>query len=103
MRGEEVKINNNDFWINIVDFLQQYWALIEKEDGAEEVTVYFLNDGSGIFAKMHFDRMEIAQKALMQNGFKKYDDPLEKYTEYLNPPEKPYYMIKHTDRERMTS
>jgi hypothetical protein len=100
MKGNEVVINSNEFWVNIVDFLQQYWALIETNDGAKHVTVYFLNEGSGIFAKMDFNTAEIAEKALMQNGFKKYNDPLEKYQEYLKPPVKPYFLIRRIEGHR---
>ena len=103
MKGKEVVISNNDFWVNIVDFLQQYWALVEQKKDSNEVTVYFINEGSGIFASMGFDSNEIAEKALMQNGFKKYNDPLEKYQEYLNPPLKPYFMIQRGERQKVRS
>jgi hypothetical protein len=102
-KGKEVVINSNDFWLNIVDFLQQYWVLIDKSKEDEEVTVYFLNEGSGIFADMRFDSVEIAEKALLQNGFKKYSDPLEKYREYLTPPSRPYYMVRHSEGQRIGS
>jgi hypothetical protein len=101
MKGKEVVISSSDFWVNIVDFLQQYWALIEKKDGSEYATVYFLNESSGIFANMDFDSKEIAEKALMQNGFKKYSDPLEKYQEYLKPPAKPYFLIGRVEGQKI--
>lgn len=103
MKGKEVVINSEDYWVNIVDFLQQYWALIESHKNTEEVTVYFLNDGAGIFAKMEFDSTIIAEKAMMQNGFKKYSDPMEKYKEYLTPPTRPYYMIRRSEGQRVGS
>ncbi len=103
MKGKEVLINNNDFWVNIVDFLQQYWALIDSDEDTGDVTVYFLNEGSGIFANMDFDSIEIAEKALSQNGFKKYNDPFEKYREYLAPPMKPYFIVRRGEGQTIDS
>ena len=93
IKGTEITIKSNDFWVNIVDFLQQYWAVVEVSESSEHVTVYFLHEGSGIFASMNFDNPEIAQKALAQNGFKRYDDPYENFSAYLNPPKKPYFLV----------
>ena len=89
-------IKSKDFWLNIVDFLQQYWALIEKDKETGKSMVYFIHESSGVFATMEFETCEIAEKALLQNGFKKYSDPLEKYSEYLSPPKEPYYMVKRS-------
>ena len=102
MRGTEVKIKSRNFWVNIVDFLQQYWAVVEKNDDSNDVTVYFLHEGSGIFASMKFDNVEIAQKALSQNGFKDYKDPYENFGEYLNPPKEPFYLVKKQGRSLAT-
>jgi hypothetical protein len=93
MKEMEIKIKSKDFWVNIVDFMQQYWALIEKDNGSQSVTVYFIHEGSGVFTKMKFKSHSIAEKALLQNGFKKYNDPLEKYSDFMMPPKEPYYMV----------
>jgi hypothetical protein len=98
IKGREVKIKSRDFWVNIVDFLQQYWAVIEQNEDGNDVTVYFLHEGSGIFASMSFESGEIAQKALLQNGFKNYNDPFENFREYLQPPKAPYHYIKKQGR-----
>ena len=103
MKGKEVVINNTDFWVNIVDFMQQYWGLIEKNTDREDATVYFLNEASGIFATLHFESVNIAEKALMQNGFKRYDDPLENFRDYLTPPRKPYYLVINAKNHKWTS
>lgn len=94
----EIKIESKQFWVNIVDFLQQYWAVIEDNKGSKSVTVYFLHEGSGVFANMKFENREIAQKALIQNGFKNFDDPYENFKEYLNPPKEPYYLVNKQGR-----
>ena len=91
-KDSRIIIKSRDFWVNIVDFLQQYWALIEIDAG--KAIVYFIHEGSGIFATMEFETREIAEKALMQNGFKKFNDPFETYTDYLTSPEEPFYMVK---------
>ncbi len=89
-------IKSRDYWVNIVDFLQQYWALIEFD--TEKAIVYFVYEGSGIFATMEFETREIAEKALMQNGFKKFSDPLETYADYLTPPVEPFFMVKRSGK-----
>ena len=94
MNEMEIKIKSKDFWVNIVDFLQQYWALIDKDDDSAGVTVYFIHEGSGVFTNMKFKSHAIAEKALLQNGFKKFNDPLEKYTDFMLPPKEPFYMVR---------
>lgn len=94
MKEMEIKIKSKDFWVNIVDFLQQYWALIEINDDSPEVTVYFIHEGSGVFTNMKFNSRTIAEKALLQNGFKRFTDPLENYTDFMMPPKAPFYQVK---------
>ena len=98
MKGEEIKIKSKEFWVIIVDFLQQFWAVIELNEDSTNVTVYFLHEGSGVFANMKFENKEIAQKALVQNGFKNFKDPYENFEEYLNPPKEPFYLVKNQGR-----
>jgi hypothetical protein len=93
MKEKEMEINSKDFWVNIVDFMQQYWALIEQDEDSESVKVYFIHEGSGVFASMEFKSQTIAEKALMQNGFKKFNDPTEKFTDFMIPPKEPYYKV----------
>lgn len=93
MKEMEIKIKSKDFWVNIVDFMQQYWALIDKDEDSKSVTVYFIHEGSGVFTNMKFKSFTIAEKALLQNGFKKFNDPLEKYTDFMMPPKEPYFKV----------
>lgn len=103
MQEKKIDIRSKDFWVNIVDFLQQYWALIEHADDSKQVTVYFIHEGSGVFANMKFDNNDIAEKALMQNGFKKYSDPYENYQEFLVPPKAPFHTVKYKAGQTMAS
>jgi hypothetical protein len=43
-----IAIQNTDFWVKIVEMLQQNWAVIEAED-ENAARVYFINDTSGVF------------------------------------------------------
>lgn len=90
MKKKEIKFNSTDFWTNLIDFVQNYWALIE-ENGSE-VKVYFIHECSVVFSEMSFETKETAEKALRQNGFKSYYDPLEDFSKYMRPPEGPYYL-----------
>ncbi len=49
----EIEIVTRDYWLKIVDFLQQNWALID-EDAIGGINVFFLSDTSGVFDRMTF-------------------------------------------------
>ena len=44
---EHVEIKSADFWIKVVDMLQQNWAVIEPLD-VGGVQVYFIGDRGGV-------------------------------------------------------
>lgn len=48
LMNEPVTIHSTDFWVKVVEMLQQNWALIEDEV-AGAVRVYFISDTSGVF------------------------------------------------------
>ena len=51
MWGKDVDIVSHDYWVKIVEMLQQNWALIDDlPDG--QVRVYFISDASGVFDEM---------------------------------------------------
>ena len=83
-------LNSEKYWVKIVDYLQQNWALIERSETDEKVTVFFIQDSSMIFDKIEFDQVRDAEKALEKNGFKLYLDENENFTEFIVPPKKPY-------------
>lgn len=43
-----VEIVSRDYWVKIVEMLQQNWALID-ESAKSRCTVFFLHDLSGVF------------------------------------------------------
>ena len=63
-----LNINSRDYWVKIVDFLQQNWALIDV-NGDSTVTVFFIHDRSGVFDRLNFPAMTEAQQGLRKNGF----------------------------------
>lgn len=84
----DVSVKSDEFWVKIVEFLQQNWALIDE---GEKVKVCFIHDGSGVFDEMEFSTIQEAEKALGRNGFKKYLDPDEKFTDFISPPKRPFF------------
>ncbi|MFC2175654.1 hypothetical protein ACFLR1_01620 [Bacteroidota bacterium] len=88
MKRKEIVINADEFWVKIVDFLQQNWALIEVGD---KITVWFIHDASGVFDQMEFETVEQAEAGLSRNGFKKYLDPNQKFTQFIGHPKRPFF------------
>ena len=85
-----IELKSDVFWVKIVDFLQQNWAIVEKNENNKKVIVFFIQDASMIFDKIEFDTIEEAEMALARNGFKLYLDKNENFTEFIVPPKKPY-------------
>lgn len=84
----EIIINSEEFYFKVTSFLQQNWALIEL---GEKVTVWFIQDGSGVFDKMEFETLDEAVFGLMRNGFKRHADPDKNYAEFIHPPRRPFF------------
>jgi hypothetical protein len=84
-----IQIKSDDFWVKIVEFLQQNWALIEEDES--KYIVWFIHDGSGVFDKLGFNNLQEAADGLTRNGFKRYLDPTEKFTEFISPPKRPFF------------
>lgn len=85
---KEINVRSNEFYVKVVDFLQQNWALIENEN---QIIIWFIDDNSGVFDRIIFDNLDEAEKSLLRNGFKKYLDPDEMFTEFLRPPQRPFF------------
>lgn len=83
---KNIELNSETFWVKIVDFLQQNWALIEMID--DKVIVYFIQDASMVFDKIEFKTIEDAEKGLLKNGFKLYLDNNENFQDFIVPPKK---------------
>ena len=71
--NEPVSITNTDFWVKIVEMLQQNWAVIEP-DAAGEVRFYFVSDTGGVFDEMALRSTTDARQALQRNGFRRFAD-----------------------------
>ena len=90
---ETVSIKSDDFWVKVVEMLQQNWALIEeKPEGG--VCMYFIGDTGGVFDELSFSSADEAVAALRRNGFKYFagDESLQSF---LRPPEPPYHRKSH--------
>jgi len=88
-----VALNNDDFWVKVVEILQQNWAVIEPE-ATEAVRVYFISDASGVFDEIAFPSAEQAADALRRNGFSRYADSLDLQS-FLRPPSAPFHRGHH--------
>lgn len=85
---KKIELKSEIFWVKIVDFLQQNWALIEVIDN--KVIVFFIQDASMIFDKIEFKTIEDAENGLLKNGFKLYLDENENFQDFIVSPNKPY-------------
>lgn len=83
---KKIELKSEIFWVKIVDFLQQNWALIEVIDN--KVIIFFIQDASMIFDKIEFKTIEDAENELLKNGFKLYLD--ENFQDFIVSPKKPY-------------
>lgn len=95
MNREEIILKNSEYWVKIVEFLQQNWALIEPNQNGEGVKIYFFGDTSGIFDIIDYPNKEQAEEALLRNGFRLYDDPLENFKEFIGRPQTPFHWREH--------
>lgn len=91
---KHIKIKSNDYWFKIVEFLQQNWALIEKNSESIECTVYFINDASGVFDRLQFPSEEDAINSLTNNNFLRYSDDAEAQKAMASP-QPPFFETEH--------
>lgn len=81
-------------WREIVQFLQQNWALVDEDTSSAVCTVFFFGDTSGVFDRLRFPSVAEAEVALLRNGFKRYDtDP--KAPEFIARPEPPFWESRY--------
>jgi hypothetical protein len=91
--NEPVEIRSTDFWVKVVEMLQQNWALIEEEP-AGAARVFFVSDASGVFDEMTFLSTVAAQHALGRNGFTRFADNAHLQS-FLRTPPAPYHRAMH--------
>jgi hypothetical protein len=90
--NELVAIRSSDFWVKIVEMLQQNWAVIEPyEDG---IRIYFINDVGGVFDEIPFSSEQVASDALARNGFRRFLDHPDLQS-FLRPPSPPFRRTAH--------
>ena len=95
-----MQIASRDYWFKVVEMLQQNWALIEPAERG--VTVFFLQDASGVFDQLAFTSVQEAEVALQHNGFRRFADE-EEAQGFLTPPEPPFHPVKHPNRRIYSS
>ena len=93
MREIEVEIYSRDYWVKVVEMLQQNWALIDQGT-QENAVVLCVHDRSGVFDRIVFDSVAIAQSSLRRNGFRRYSEELQ-LQQFLSPPEPPFMESSH--------
>jgi len=91
--SEPVPIQNEDFWVKVVEMLQQNWAIIEP-DAAGGARTYFITDVSSVFDEITFPSAEAAAGALQRNGFCRYADSPDMKS-FLRPPSAPFRRGAH--------
>ncbi|MEJ8821550.1 hypothetical protein WKW80_05800 [Variovorax humicola] len=84
-----VEIRSRDFWVKVVEMLQQNWALIDDDTDSKQCTVYFVDDLSRVFDRLPFKDFAEAEAALARNGFDRFADS-SSLQEFLVPPEPPF-------------
>ena len=94
----EIEIASRDYWVKIVEFLQQNWAPIAPGSNAD-VTVYFMHDRSGVFDRLSFHNREEAEAALARNGFERFAANPNLRT-FLIPPRAPFHEDDHDNASR---
>ena len=90
-----VELHSRDYWVKIVEMLQQNWALIDPEYENGQVRVFFFHDLSGVFDEMTFPTMREAERGLYRNGFERLDDNKELREFFRVPPAPPFWSDEH--------
>ena len=91
--SQPVPIKSRDFWVKVVEMLQQNWALIDPEVG-DSARVLFINDTSGVFDEMEFSSVSAAERALEKNGFRCFAASADLQS-FLSPPPAPFQRTTH--------
>jgi len=89
---QPVHIESREYWIKVLEMLQQNWAIIEpsSEAGGDPCEVFFIDDNSCVFDRLRFDSAQEAEKGLARNGFSRYD-PDPQMLKHMPPPSAPFY------------
>ena len=91
--SDSVLIRSRDYWVKVVEMLQQNWALIDPGEN-DAVRVYFISDTSGVFDEIVFPSVGEAHRALGRNGFRRIVEDRELQS-FLTPPPPPFRRADH--------
>lgn len=90
----DVEIESRDYWFKVVEMLQQNWALIDSENESGESTIYFINDGSGVFDQLKYTTRKETIESLIKNGFSLYSEDAQAQ-KFIAPPKPPFHEAQH--------
>lgn len=93
MEKKKIHISNDKYWMKVVDYLQQNWAVIER--ASNKVIVYFFDDLAGVFDSIEYEDEETAKRELRWNGFSPYDEESAETRSVIPSPEPPFYESPH--------
>lgn len=91
--SETMPIEGLDFWVKVVDMLQQNWAIIQY-DPSDGARVFFISDRSEIFDQLTFRDVTEAEIALARNGFREFANAAD-LKSFLRAPLPPYREGRH--------
>jgi len=91
--NEPVAIQDTDFWVKVIEMLQQNWAVIEP-DATTGVRLYFITDTSGVFDEITFVSTVEASDALCRNGFRRFSDAPDLQS-FFRQPSEPFRRSSH--------
>lgn len=88
--NEPAAIHGTDFWVKVVEMLQQNWGVIEP-DPITSVRVYLITDTSGVFDEIVSPS---TNESLHRNGFRRFSDAPDQQT-FLRQPSAPFRRSPH--------
>jgi hypothetical protein len=95
MSGSEahhVLIKSKEYWVKVVEMLQQNWALAEDLPSGE-CLIFFIDDHSRVFDELLISSRDEAEWRLSMNEFRRYrSDPA---VHFLEPPCAPFFRGSH--------
>lgn len=90
---ENPVVHSTQYWVKIVEFLQQNWALVDEEPD-RRARIYFVNDTSGIFDEIICATIQDAHAALFRNRFLEFSTCTDLQS-FLRPPPGPFHRASH--------
>lgn len=88
-----VEIRSRDYWLKSLDNHQTNWALLDFDATGGHCTSYFFHELSGVFDRIHFPTLRLAELALRLNGFGRLAEWKEAPAGLAPPP--PFFEDRH--------